>query len=90
MRAISLIVNEDGQIKEYDFLRVDGSDYENATYRLLLKLDGGFHTIRDFQGTMEQNAKELSSFFRNKKNSKIIDISGDFDLKQIVNNDYSR
>lgn len=82
MRAIDLIVNENGKICNYSFLRIEGMDDEIATYELVLNLGGGFKLITEFKGTMEQNAHKLSLYFHDQKNVEILKISGDTDLKR--------
>ena len=85
MRAIDLCVEINGEIFNYKFLRMEGSDDDGAIYRLILYLNNGIQTVRDFHGTMEENARELSLYFRTQKNCNILELSGDIDLKRAFN-----
>lgn len=83
MRAIKLEVEVDGKPSSYDFLRVDGSDEEGATYRLVISdFNQGFRTIREYKGTLSENVESLAHYIR-EENMKVTRLSGDLELLRL-------
>ena len=86
MRSITLIVQEEKKLTSYNFFRIIGMDDESATYRLVNNDEGGFKPLKDFEGTMQQNAQNLLRYFHFERGSKIIRVTGDEELGSYMQN----